>query len=115
MTSSSLCMASLASLPHSCFLLCPLAGLAWPPHSIALALHSSQSPRACTFLSFFFSLSLSLGFFSFFLGFLLFFSTAGTLSFSGDFTASAFLCFWTGSFSLSAKGLGGGEDPGSPG
>lgn len=60
-----------------------------------------------TFLSFFFfSLSLSLGFFSFFLGFLLFFSTPGTPSFSGDFTVSAFLCFWTGSFSLSAKGLG---------
>jgi hypothetical protein len=50
-------------------------------------------------------------FFSFFLGFLLFFSTTGTSSFSGDFEVSTFLCFWMGSFSLSAKGLGrGGEN-----
>lgn len=63
--------------------------------------------QGLTFRSFFFffSRSFSLCFFSFFLGFLLFFSKADTSSFSGDLEGSAFLCFWMGSFSLSAKGL----------
>lgn len=60
-----------------------------------------------SFFSFFlpFSRPFSLCFFSFFLGFLLFFSMTGTSSFSGDLEVSALRCFWTGSFSLSAKGL----------
>lgn len=58
----------------------------------------------CSF-SFFLSRSFSLCFFSFFLGFLLFFPTTGMSSFSGDLEVSVFLCFWIGSFSLSAKGL----------
>lgn len=68
-------------------------------------------PAPTSFSSFpcsFFPRSFSLCFFSFFLGFFIFFSAAGTASFSGDFAASAFLCFWTGSFSLSARGLGAG-------
>lgn len=68
----------------------------------------SSSSSSTTFFSFSFffplSFSFSLCFFSFFLGFLLFFSTGGT-SDSGVFRASAFLCLCTGSFSLSAKGL----------
>lgn len=66
-----------------------------------------RGPRT-TFSSFpfFFSRSFSLCFFSFFLGFLIFLSLTGTSSFSGDLEVSAFLCFWTGNFSLSARGLG---------
>lgn len=66
-----------------------------------------RGPRtAFSSFPFFFSRSFSLCFFSFFLGFLIFFSGTGTSSFSGDLEVSEFLCFWTGSFSLSARGLG---------
>lgn len=69
-------------------------------------MRSRQAGLTFRSFSFLLSRSFSLCFFSFFLGFLLFFSMTGISSFSGDLEVSAFLCFWTGSFSLSAKGLG---------